>query len=223
MNYKAIIFDMDGTIISSENVWKKAAHHIIKKHTTLDDNECETLLAFLKGGSLLISCSYIAKTFNTKATVEQLMEEKKEFAFNEFHKELSLIEGFNLFHKKLVEKNLKSAIATNASLPELIKILEHIPLKDFFNEHIYTVDHVFKIAKPKPDVYLYAAKQLDIDPKFCIAIEDSAHGINAAKAAGMYCIGINTGKNRSAISHADEIVEHYNEIDLDKLLHESKS
>lgn len=219
MNYKAIIFDMDGTIISSENVWKKAAHHILKKHTNLDDVECETLLSLLKGGSLLTSCSYIAKTFNTQATVEQLMQEKKEFAFNEFHKGLTLIEGFDNFHQKLLDQNLKSAIATNASMPELIKILEYIPLKNFFNEHIYTVDHVFKIAKPKPDIYLYAAQQLNIDPKLCIAIEDSAHGINAAKAAGMYCIGINTGKNRSAIAHADEIIEHYDEIDLNKLLH----
>lgn len=218
MNYKAIIFDMDGTIINSENVWKKATHHILKKHTNLDDEECTTLLSFLQGGSLLTSCSYIAKTFNTKASVEELMHEKKEFAFNEFQKELSLIEGFDNFHKKLIANNLKSAIATNASMPELIKILEHIPLKNFFNEHIYTVDHVFKIAKPKPDVYLYAAKQLDVDPRLCIAIEDSAHGINAAKAAGMYCIGINTGKNRSAIAHADEIIEHYDEIDLNKLL-----
>ena len=219
MNYKAIIFDMDGTIISSENVWQRATLHILKKHTNLDSQECDSLLPLLKGGSLLTSCTYIAKTFNTTATVEQLMQEKKEFAFNEFHKELTLIEGFDNFHKKLLLKNLKSAIATNASLPEVVKILEHIPLKTFFNEHIYTVDHVFKIAKPKPDVYLYAAQQLGVDPIHCIAIEDSAHGINAAKAAGMYCIGINTGKNRAAIAHAHEIIEHYDEIDLEKLLH----
>lgn len=219
MSYKAIIFDMDGTIISSENVWQRASFHLLTKYTNLDPQECETVLSFLKGGSLLTSCTYIAKTFNTTATVEELMQEKKDFAFNEFHKELKLIDGFDNFHKKLISKNLKSAIATNASLPEVVKILEHIPLKTFFNEHIYTVDHVFKIPKPKPDVYLYAAEQLNVDPNLCIAIEDSAHGINAAKAAGMYCIGINTGKNRSVIAHAHEIIEHYDEIDLERLLH----
>lgn len=223
MSYKAIIFDMDGTIITSENAWKRACHHLLTKYTNLDTQECETVLSLLKGGSLLTSCTYIAKTFNTTATIEELMQEKKDFAFNEFHKELAFIEGFDNFHKKLLLKNLKSAIATNASLPEVTKILEHLPLKTFFNEHIYTVDHVFKIAKPKPDVYLYAAQQLDIDPAYCIAIEDSAHGINAAKAAGMYCIGINTGKNRSAIAHAHEIIEHYDEIDLEKLLNNKKS
>ncbi len=217
MSYKAIIFDMDGTIISSENVWERASKYILNKHTSLDDQECSTVLSLIKGGSLLTSCTYIAKTFNTKATPEQLMQEKKDFAFNEFH-QLQLIEGFDNFHKKLTLLNLKSAIATNASLSEITKVLEHIPLKNFFNEHIYTVDHVFKIAKPNPDVYLYAAKQLDVNPVHCIAIEDSAHGINAAKAAGMYCIGINTGKNKAAIAHADEIIEHYDEIDLDKIL-----
>lgn len=218
MRFQAIIFDMDGTIITSENIWEQAAHNILKKHTKLSEEECKDLLPFLKGGSLYTTCSYIQKTFNTQASVEQLMTEKKEHAFRKFHDQIQLIEGFDRFHEKLTQKNLKCAIATNASLPELNKILEYIPLHNFFNKHMYTVDHVFKRAKPKPDVYLHAASQLNIAPELCIAIEDSAHGITAAKAAGMYCIGINTGKNRSAISHADEIIEHYDEINLEKLL-----
>jgi HAD superfamily hydrolase (TIGR01509 family) len=218
MKFQAIIFDMDGTIITSENIWEQSSRTILKKHTNLSDEECESLLPMLKGGSLFTTCSYIHKTFNTQASVEQLMQEKKEYAFRQFHDQIKLIEGFDRFHAKLTQENLKSAIATNASLSELNKILEYIPLHTFFDKHMYTVDHVFKRAKPRPDVYLHAANQLNISPEFCIAIEDSTHGVTAAKAAGMYCIGINTGKNRSAISHADEIIEHYDEINLEKLL-----
>jgi len=218
MSFQAIIFDMDGTIITSENIWEQSSRIILKKHTNLSDEECDSLLPFLKGGSLLTTCSYIQKTFNTQASVEQLMKEKKEYAFRQFHEKIELIEGFDRFHTKLIQENLKCAIATNASLPELNKILEYIPLHNFFDKHMYTVDHVFKRAKPKPDVYLHAAQQLDVSPEFCIAIEDSVHGISAAKAAGMYCIGINTGKNRAALSQADEIIEHYDEINLEKLL-----
>lgn len=218
MKFQAIIFDMDGTIITSENIWGQATKIILKRHANLSDEECESVMPLLKGGSLLTTCSYIHTTFNTKASISQLMQEKKEHAFRQFHDQIKLIDGFDRFHKKLIQQNLKSAIATNASLPEVNKILEYIPLHTFFNKHIYTVDHVFKRAKPKPDVYLHAAQQLDISPEFCIAIEDSTHGVTAAKAAGMYCIGINTGKNRAAIAHADEIIEHYDEIDLEKLL-----
>jgi len=92
------------------------------------------------------------------------------------------------------------------------------PLRDYFNEHIYTINTVNLQYKPNPDIYLHAAKMLGVEPRHCIAIEDSSSGIKAAKAAGMYCIGINTGKNRDILKQADEIVECFSEIDLDKLL-----
>ena len=59
---------------------------------------------------------------------------------------------------------------------------------------------------------------LEIDPKHCIAVEDSAHGITAAKAAGMFCIGINTGMDRNAISHADHIIDAYDDLDIESLI-----
>ena len=91
-------------------------------------------------------------------------------------------------------------------------------VKKYFAEHIYHVDHVKKAYKPNPDVYLHSAKMLNLDPSECIAIEDSSSGVKAAKAAGMYCIGINTGKNRDLLKQADAIVDCYTEIDLEKLL-----
>ena len=80
------------------------------------------------------------------------------------------------------------------------------------------MDHVNRAYKPKPDVYLHAAKMLETDPCDCIAIEDSPSGIKAAKAAGMFCIGINTGKNRDNLKEADLIVECYSEIDIENLI-----
>ncbi|HJM69205.1 MAG TPA: HAD family phosphatase [Candidatus Babeliales bacterium] len=73
--------------------------------------------------------------------------------------------------------------------------------------------------KPKPDVYFYAAKQIDIDPSRCIAIEDSASGIKAAKAAGMDCVGINTGGNPKFTQEADIQIDTFDEINLEKILY----
>jgi beta-phosphoglucomutase-like phosphatase (HAD superfamily) len=128
------------------------------------------------------------------------------------------IPGFVQFHKKLATYNLKSGIATNASAETAELTDKLLNLRQFFGEHIYNVSHVNFANKPAPDLYLHAAKQLCIDPIACIAIEDSAHGITAAKAAGMYCIGINTARNRQALAQADCIVDHYNQIDLQNLL-----
>lgn len=72
--------------------------------------------------------------------------------------------------------------------------------------------------KPYPDLYLHAAAQLGIDPEECIAIEDSATGLAAAKSAGMFCIGINTAKKPETLSEAHMIIDTYDQIDLLNLL-----
>ena len=70
-------------------------------------------------------------------------------------------------------------------------------LWDLFAPHIYSADHV-REAKPAPDIFLYAAKALRVDPENCLVIEDSIHGVAAALAAGMTVWGFLGG------GHADE-------------------
>lgn len=222
MKYKAFIFDMDGTIIATEPIWQKASKHLLKKYAKISDDECHAILPMLKGASLYTTCALIKKTFNLDVSVEQLMQDKEKHAFAGFENAITFIEGFQHFHEQLQKSNIPSAIATNATNPSIEKILQHVPLNNFFKEHIYGIDLVNKTPKPKPDIYLFAAEKLNIDPKDCIAIEDSAHGIAAAKAAGMFCIGINSGNDVDALAQADCIIQTYHDIDLDAILKKAK-
>ncbi len=218
MKYKAIIFDMDGTIITTETAWERADKELLKSKAHLSEKECMAILPMLKGASLYATCAFIKDTFNPKETLEELIAEKEQLAFKRFKAEARLIEGFDRFHKKITELNLKTAIATNANQRSLDRILQHIPLDQFFKHHIYSIDIVNKVPKPKPDIYLHAAAQLGVEAQHCIAIEDSAHGITAAKAAGMFCIGINTGMDRNAIAHADHIIDMYDDLNIESLM-----
>ncbi|MBI2352886.1 HAD family phosphatase [Candidatus Dependentiae bacterium] len=217
MKYKAIIFDMDGTIINSEECWAQATLHLLMNKCNLSEKEALTFLPQFKGASSYSSCTFIKMAFQPKESIEQLIKEKDHYVFNNFAKLITFIKGFESFHKKITRLNIATAIATNAHQTALNKIKENVPLDQFFKEHIYCIDQVNKKAKPLPDVYLYAAQQLNIDPKDCIAIEDSSHGVAAAKAASMFCIGINSGNDRQALHQADLIVDHYDEIDLNKI------
>lgn len=208
---------MDGTIINSEDLWEQSSIHMLKSKAKLSDKECKELLPELKGASLYTTCAFIKMNYNTPESVEELMKEKEAFAIKNFANFIAFIDGFEKFHNQLSDKGLRSAIATNATQSTLDATKKHLPLEKFFNEHIYCIDHVNKKPKPNPDVYLYAAERLNMLPEECIAIEDSGHGIAAAKSAGMFCIGINTGNDRNALSQADLIIERYNDINLEKL------
>jgi len=219
MKYKALIFDMDGTIINSEHIWQQATRDLIEsKGINLSDKEHELFNQQLKGLAIRGSCSIIKEQHNLPHDLEELMREKKQRAFDLYKHGITFIEGFQDFHKKVLSHNLKTAIATSADDMTLHAATHALHLRNYFGEHIYGISCVNDVYKPAPDIYLYAANKLGIHPWECIAIEDSHFGVKAAVSAGMFCIGINTSKNRNALKEANIIVEGYDEISLPNLL-----
>ena len=219
MKYKALIFDMDGTIINSEHIWKQATRDLIEsKGVILSDEDHDTLNERLKGLAVRGSCSIIKEQHNLPHDLEDLMREKKQRALDLYRNGVTFIEGFENFHKKVLEHNLKTGIATSADDMTLRAALDRLKLDLYFGEHIYGISCVNDVYKPAPDIYLHTAEKLGIDPKECIAIEDSHYGVQAAVNAGMFCIGINTSKNRANLKDAHHIVEGYDEICLKTLL-----
>lgn len=219
MKYKAIIFDMDGTIIDTDHIWESATRKLIlSKGVILTPELEEELSRQLRGLALIKSCQIIKDLTKIIDPIEELIEQKSKLACSMYSEGVKFIPGFLEFHHKLKDHNIKSGIATNADDDTLNITKKALKLEQYFGGHIYNISHVNNIYKPNPALYLHAAKQLNIDPKDCIAIEDSAHGVKAAKAAGMYCIGINTSKNRNFLLESDHIIESYDEIDLNKLL-----
>lgn len=222
MKYKAIIFDMDGTIVDTEPLWLAASKNlIIQRGIALTPEEELQLNIRLKGMALPQSCALIKEVTQSEECINALINEKMAMVHNLYENSqgIQFIEGFPEFHQKVLSLSLPTAVATNAHVKTVELTNKALKLENYFGCHIYSIAHVNNVGKPNPAIYLYAAAQLGIDPKHCIAIEDSAHGIQAAKAAGMLCIGINTSQNLEQIKHADIQINRYGDIDLETILY----
>lgn len=219
MKYKAIIFDMDGTIIDTEHIWKQATQELVQSRSIeMPPEVAEFIEKQTHGLAAHKSCALIKETLNLPEPVEFLVQEKTKRALELYRQQLRFIVGFSEFHKTLHPFGLKSGVATNAD-NETIEVTNSVlNLMQFFGNHIYGIECVNFICKPDPAIYLHAAQQLQVNPEECIAIEDSAHGVHAAKQAGMFCIGINTARKKNSLYEADIIVDSYQEIALLSLL-----
>lgn len=219
MKYKAIIFDMDGTIVDTEGIWKQATRQVLKNRGIEYTKEHEAEFGpQLAGGGMKQGCMIIKIAFNLEDDVHALMAEKSAIACRLYEQEVKFMNGFLDFHAQIMKLNLKIGLATNAD-DNTLKVTDiALNLTNIFGVHMYNVSHVNQQPKPDPAMYLHAAEQLGVDPTLCIAVEDSAHGVRAAKAANMFCIGYNSSRNHHQVKEADIIVDEYHHIDLEELL-----
>lgn len=107
----------------------------------------------------------------------------------------------------LAKMTIQRCICSNSSSARLDMMLSFTGLKPYFAPHVYSAkDLGADRVKPKPDIYLHGAKQFNVSPSRCVVVEDSTHGVTAARAAGMRVIGF-TGASHTYPSHADKLTD----------------
>ena len=207
---KAVIFDMDGVIVNSEPLHKKAYYNMFKDFK-LDVSE--SLYESFTGKSTYSICEQLCLKFNLSITPYELVNSKrKHFKYIfENDKSFKMIDGAFELIKDYYKNNLKLVLASSASMLTINKVFEKFNLDKFFVAKISGAD--LKQSKPNPEIFLKAAKISGHNKKDCIVIEDSTNGIIAANSAGIFCVGY---KSKNSINQnyslADLVISNFNQI-----------
>lgn len=183
---KAVIYDMDGVLIDSEPLWRQAE---IKTFADVGVQLTDTMCRETTGLRVDEVVEYWYHKFPWQNTPKKEVEEILWKSIIHLVKTEGVAkEGVYESLKFVKSKNVKLALASTSAMMLINAVIEKLQLKDYF-EVIHSAEFE-TYGKPHPGVYLSTAKQLNVNPAFCIAIEDSINGIVAAKAAKMKCIAI---------------------------------
>ena len=210
-NIKGAIFDMDGTLIDSMWVWSKIDEEYLKKRNI---DLPENLKEEIEHMSFSEVAQYFKNRFNLIDTIEEIQDEWNNMAVHHYANDVKLKPGVREFLSLLKLKGIKIGLATsNCNL--LIEIaLKKNDIYHFF-ESISTTDEVTR-GKDFPDIYLLAAKRLNLKPEECAVFEDILPAVKGAKSANMLVIGVHDlyseYQKQDIINHADMYISKYEEL-----------
>ncbi len=211
---EAFIFDLDGVIIDSEPLHLQITNDMLaeEKGLSIGWAEYEPFI----GKTDIHFWGYVKEFAAYEESVESLISRYKhrlEVYFNEaIH--LPIIPGIRTLVDTLYQGGWKLAIASSSSHVNIRHVLRAASLGDYFPVRVSGED--IRRGKPAPDIYLEAARRLNVSPSAAAAIEDSQAGSVSAKEAGLYTIGFqNPGSGRQNLEAADLVIDRINQLMAD--------
>lgn len=202
-NLQAVVFDLDGLLIDSEPAWDLARRQVTADH---GGRWADQATRDMMGMSSLEWSRYLHDRLGVALGPAQISAQVVQRMQLLYRQHLPLFPGARQSVERLARR-WPLALASSSNRPVIDLVLSLAGFQPRFRVTVSS-EEVAR-GKPAPDVYLEAARRLGVDPARCAAIEDSHHGILAAKAAGMRVIAV---PNRAfppgdaAIGAADQVV-----------------
>ncbi|HEY8443693.1 MAG TPA: HAD family phosphatase [Clostridia bacterium] len=197
LKIKGVLFDMDGVLVNSEDIGKRAFLEAIKDYGVI--GHMEDFKDFVGGGAEPVLRGIMEKNGGT--FVPEVITHAYDIYEQKARVELKAFDATNRVIKTLHEKGYKLGVCSSGNRRRVNINITYGKIEAQYFSAIVSGEDVPR-KKPFPDIYLRGAELLGLEPKDCIAVEDAINGIKAAHAAGMKCIAVSTSFTK------DELKEH---------------
>jgi HAD superfamily hydrolase (TIGR01509 family) len=205
--YRAVVFDMDGLLLDTETLWHSAEVELFARYGgefTWDDK-----IAVI-GTSYDFTAEYFSDRLGLpRERGPELVSQMISLMHDLVRRSVDARPGAVELVDRLRELRVPLGLASNSPRFLVDDALATAGMTDAFDA-IVTSDDV-ELAKPAPDIYLLACERLGVAPADALALEDSASGVAAAKAAGLTCIAVPQFAETD-VSAADRIVDSLEEL-----------
>lgn len=207
-----VIFDMDGVIIDSEPIYFEVEQQLFREvglELTREEHS-----KYVGRSDLWYS---VKEKYQLDIDPEEISSKEKSRYLDIISTSFDgdPIEGVSELIKELHEKGIDLVLASSSEMKNIELVLTKFELLDYFDLRISGAD--LPTSKPHPEIFEKAAKLAETSSQHCLVIEDSANGVQAAKAANMKCVGYrNPNSGDQDLSAADWIIGSFEEFDLEK-------
>jgi len=210
----AVVFDLDGVLLQSEEVWDAVRERYVDDHGGRYDEEVQRAMM---GMSAPEWSRFLHEEAGVREDPETINRQVVALMLEAYRRELPLLPGAGSAVRRAAAQ-FPLALASSSNREVFEAVLELAGLTNCFRATVSSEE--VERGKPAPDVYLEAARRLGVAPERCAAVEDSHAGIRSAKAAGMRVLAIPNASyppDEEALALADEVVESLDDLTPERI------
>jgi len=216
MSIEAVVFDLDGVIIDTEEVWEEVRRGYVAEFGREFRPDTQDRMMGMSTGEW---STHLAAEVGVPRTPEQVAEDVLSRMAERYRADLPLIPG-SVAAVRRIAAAYPVALASSSARILIRQVLETAGLTSLFRVVLSTeeVPH----GKPAPDVYLTAVEQLGLSPEVCAAVEDSSNGLRSAAAAGLAVIAVPHGvypPADDALATASLVIKSLDELTVEAVEH----
>ena len=207
-NKKAMLFDLDGTLVDSMWMWEAIDIEFLGAY----GYECpDDIQRAIEGMSFSETAVYFKERFDLPLSLDEIKAVWTRMSIDKYRHEVPLKPEFLKYCK---ENGIRTGIGTSNGSEIVDAVLTSLKVKEYFDAVVTACEVAH--GKPEPDIYLEVAKRLGVQPENCLVFEDIPAGIMAGKAAGMPVIAMEDDFSADLMDEkralADAVISDYREL-----------